>query len=142
MRIDELRLHIEADPNKIGLTFRKQNNDLEELLNKPDYADVAATHITRGALLIGIVPAVIALADKPEIIQRKWDRLLNLVYASPDTIDLSSTAIQGLFALALRDNLIDADSVAAIQKRRGSYAEFAFGPGATITREQLAEARL
>ena len=141
MTITELKTHIESDPNKIGLSFMKQNNELEAMLNTPDYGDVDATQVTRGALLLGIAPAIIALSDKPEAIQRKWDRLLNLAYSAPDTIDPSSASIQGLFGLAVRDGLMDAESIAAIRRRRGTYAEFTFGAGTTITRQQLAEAR-
>lgn len=138
----ELKAHIKDDPNDIGLTFDKQNNELVRLLNQPGYGPVEAKTIDRGSLMIGLSTALLRLADKPESLQRKWDRISNLVYSAPATVDLEGETMSGLFSKAVAEGVVTLEEVAALKRRSGTYSEVVFGDGVTITRQQIAEARL
>lgn len=132
-----LRDELLTDPLNRGYAPLVRSFDYQGLadsLNRFDRSRPGST-ISRGAFQLAIMPAVVALAGKNDVTQRKWDRFLALINSSAE-IHLQDPGVQGLLGLAVQDGLLTAQQTQAIGAIPCSRAE-ELGLGRFVTAEQV-----
>lgn len=79
--------------------------------NPPQYK---TQPIEKGTFLLAIAPAVITLASLDAAIKDKWDRVLALINASPDQVEVNNPVVQAIFSMAVSDGLMTQDQINGI----------------------------
>lgn len=127
---------LRGDPLVLGYAARIVVGDdagLARLLNArtgPGAATIALTSVPKSDFLVGLRPALLALAAKSAAIQGKWDRILAAIQ-SADAVRIDPITI-GLLGQAVADGLLTQAQVDAIGSRIGSRAERLFGLGTVV----------
>lgn len=88
-----------------ALAERTEERD-EALAQVADLTPPTGVVLPRSEFKKRIAPVYLALADKGESIQRKWDRILDGLLADYHTVRLTDPVLQALVALAVADGLL------------------------------------
>lgn len=133
-----LKAELESDPAGVGYQrFIVAGDDatLAARLNRangPAGGTLMQTRLSKGDLMLALIPAVLSLGSKAADVQVKWDRILAIV-RSVDDVRIGDPTVRSLFNLAVADGLLNQAQAQAIGRRACSRAEALFGEGVTVS---------
>lgn len=93
--------------------------------------------ITREAFLLRCAPAAFRIAELTDNQQRKWDRVLGMIQASP-SVDLTDPAVLGMLSQGIADGILTAPEVLAITHEPCTRLMELTGNSGWITNEDIA----
>lgn len=139
----ELKTELTTDPAALGYApsvTAGNHNALAAMLNAIGTTVITLTSQTKGAVLLGIVPALdqlavgtdLSSAAIPAAVSAKWQSRFQALSAGSDSLQLSPQFI-GMLGQLVTDKLMTQAQVDAFTKRTGSRAEFLWGNGTTVS---------
>lgn len=137
----DLKTEVLGDPAGIGYAAHVAAGacgtiaDMLNAMDGPGAGTITLAWQRRDPFLSGLIPSILALAEKDAAVQAKWDRVLATLRAA-EWIDVAKAT--QLLDLAMADGLIDGAGIAALTTRTGSRAEVLFGEGASVTYQDVA----
>ena len=152
-QLTQLKSELQTDPLAIGygpyVTAGNDNAcaDLINALTGPGAAPITLTSQTKGAILLGITPALDQLATGvnlanvviPAAVAAKWQSRFQALAAGDPVMELS-TAFMNMLAQLVTDSLTTQPYIDAFTKRTGSRAEFLWGAGTVISQLDISHA--
>lgn len=142
-----LKTELTTDPAALGYApsvTAGNHNALAGLINAMSAAVITLTSQSKGAVLLGIIPALDQLAlgtdlsnvAIPAAVSAKWQSRFQALSAGDNSIQLSA-AFMGMLGQLVTDKLMTQAQVDAFTRRAGSRAEVLWGSGTAVSSDDV-----
>ena len=139
MDIQALKTEFETDPSGLGYAQATNQGKLD-LINEPRGAYLFPVLVDKGPFLQKVAACHFRIPQIAQVKQQSWWEMLATI-RSITSIDVLSSEIQGMLAMALADGVLvqnEVDTLNDMAVRLGSRAEHLFGVGSVVTMNDLA----
>lgn len=139
-----LKSELEEDPKQLGLANLLISGDASKIVNLlngkiGDGAELlTASEISKGDLVMWLIPILSKLSTVSEEIKNRWDIVLKYLLPScPDIVRVKDPRIQGLLQTAIADGLTTQDYVNKLNPKRFSRSEVLFGENVFVNVDDI-----
>jgi len=136
--IEELKVHIDNDPNGIGLGFDKvpNNHALLALLHQEEFGDIEDKKVLKGDFVRKLTPSILKLRDAKAT---NVVKILEMIDAG--IVDCDDAGVAAILDSLVSDGAMNDAEKISVTTRKGTYAEAVWGRGTTFTRIEIQKAR-
>lgn len=139
-----LKAELEEDPKQLGLSDLLMSGDASKIVNVlnsriGDGAELStSSEISKGDLVMWLIPILSKLSGTSEAIKNKWDTVLKYLLPScPDTIRVKDPRIQVLLQAAITDGLTTKEYVNKLNPKKFSRSEVLFGENVFVNIDDI-----